>query len=153
MAVFGIQGLEVIIVYISYLRVKIPLRGTRPDIITLLVLSSLTDPDRFIISAAISLVPRWMLIFSGFLSMIGLVCHCIFSILWKISLQLSVYHLRVPIPFSPWPLNCPKWQLRHISLLCFFMTMDYLICGFYPCVIIIFSTWIGFVWVASFRWF
>ena len=55
--------------------IRYPLRGTKTDIITLLPVYSLTDFDRFIISAAIfsgspslliSLVPWWMTIFSGF---------------------------------------------------------------------------------------
>ena len=93
-----------------------------PDVITLL----LTDFDGFIISAAIFsgseslltlLVPQWIITFYG-LFFNGWFFSCgSFSLLWKISLQLSVYHLRVPTPRSPWSLNLPKWQWRcHISL-------------------------------------
>ena len=68
---------------------RYPLRGTRPDIITVLPLSSLTDFDRIIISAVIfsgsvflliSLVPQGMIIFSDFFYMVGLACQCMWLV-------------------------------------------------------------------------
>ena len=65
---------SILFIFLTF-ALRYPLCGTRPDIITLLPLSSLTDYDRFIISAAIfpgslslliSLVPQLMIIFSGF---------------------------------------------------------------------------------------
>ena len=73
---------------------RYPLRGTISDIISLFPLSSLPDFHRFItsvvifsgsVSLLISLVRQWMMIFSGFFSMVGLGYQC----MWLIAAPLK----------------------------------------------------------------
>ena len=100
---------------------------TKPNIIILIPLPSLTDFGRFLISDVFFWIRIFTYIisatmnsniFSGFFfSMVDFACRYmwLFLLLWKIS-QLF-YHLRVSIALGSWPLNLPKWQWRcHVSL-------------------------------------
>ena len=146
---------------------RYPLRGTISDIISLFPLSSLPDFHRFItsvvifsgsVSLLISLVRQWMMIFSGFFSMVGLGYQCMWLIAAPLNdfpttfclsfesshpfKSLTIESIKITVTFSYFFISC-----------CVFYGDDSWICWFFPCVITIFFTWIGFVWVGSFRRF
>ena len=100
---------------------------TKPNIITLIALPSLTDFGRFLISDVFSWIRIFTYIISATMKVIyfpgvffqWLISHAGTCGCFRSSERFHnfFYHLRVSIALGSWPLNLPKWQWRcHVSL-------------------------------------